>query len=128
MPANTAEIVASRLAQAADALRRIKVPEIQRRMTAWPDIVENLHTAYPYDKTKVREAPPQSREIDEMDEALSWLRWLDRRQTKIVWARACGWPWWRVCGKFRRSERKMRGEFKAAMERIVRMLDTSERL
>ena len=35
--------------------------------------------------------------ITEADEAMLWLRWLDKDVAQILWARSNRWPWKKVC-------------------------------
>lgn len=40
---------------------------------------------------------PGPREITHAEEALLWLRWLDRDNARLVWLRANGKPWKPIC-------------------------------
>ena len=40
---------------------------------------------------------PGSRQITEAEEALLWLRWLERDDARIVWLRAERTPWKPIC-------------------------------
>jgi hypothetical protein len=41
----------------------------------------------------LRPAAPSPEAIDRLDEALSWLLWLEPRERHLVWLRADGMPW-----------------------------------
>jgi hypothetical protein len=40
---------------------------------------------------------PSPREITQAEEALLWLRWLEKDETRLVWLRANGKPWKPIC-------------------------------
>ena len=41
----------------------------------------------------MRPGPPSPDAIDRMDEAFTWLQWLEPDDAKLVWLRAEGVPW-----------------------------------
>ncbi len=45
----------------------------------------------------MRRPRPGPRQITEAEEALFWLRWLERDDARIVWRRANRRPWKRIC-------------------------------
>ncbi len=45
----------------------------------------------------MRRPRPGPRQITEAEEALLWLRWLERDDAQIVWLRANRKPWKRIC-------------------------------
>ena len=121
----TPELVKDRLAAATDVLRRLRVPGIQRRVTYWPEWMRAWKSVMAETRAPdPTEAPPGGQEIDDMDEALVWLSWLDRREQQVVWARACLVQWWKISGKMRRSERTLKTVYDAAIDKIVERLNS----
>jgi hypothetical protein len=85
----TPELVAERLAEAADVLARLPDAKMRGYYDPWRILVG----------TTVRgpsPAAPAPEAIDRMDEALGWLCWLDADERQLVWLRAEGVPWKRI--------------------------------
>jgi hypothetical protein len=59
--------IADRFEEAADTLKRLPMPDIQRRVTRWPTIVQDAKEAYGYGSVKVRRGPPSPAAIDRME-------------------------------------------------------------
>ena len=100
----TPELVQERLCEAAQTLRALPRPSGPRPMgNHWPDFVrdhaESFNTTaerVAFDagaRVRISATPKQ---IDEMEQAIGWLSWLENDQPKLVWARANGCPWWRL--------------------------------
>ncbi|KZD12527.1 DUF6362 family protein [Oceanibaculum pacificum] len=95
-PLWTPEAVKARLAEAAEALRRLPSARLKARLSAWPDVVQSSAEAYGYDSAGMRPAAPGPAAISRMDETLGWLFWLEAGARRILWARAMGVPWRRL--------------------------------
>lgn len=89
----TPRMVGVFLEEAADTLRRLPEQRIQGYVSTWPDVVRDGWDAYGREDLRTRLGPPTARAIDQMDRTLLWLRWLDKEDQKLVWARASGRPW-----------------------------------
>jgi Domain of unknown function (DUF6362) len=85
----TSELVAGRLAEAADVLARLPEERVPGFYDLWPRIV-----AAPCTSRGPAAAMPEA--IDRMDEALRWLTWLELEERRLVWLRAEGLPWKRI--------------------------------
>jgi hypothetical protein len=85
-------MVADRLELAADVMRAMPPVRPQGYVSAWP---EYFHTF----ADKVGQEPrmkrplPSPRMITEADEAMLWLRWVDKDIGQILWARANRKAW-----------------------------------
>jgi hypothetical protein len=89
----TPELVAERLAEAADVLARLPQERARGFYDLWSRIILEPSTgACP------AAAMPEA--IDRMDEALSWLAWLVPDERRLVWLRAEGLPWKRITYRF----------------------------
>lgn len=80
---------------------------------AWPDVLQSVNEAYGYSEARPPKFRPRPKDIDEMQEALSWLCWLKRqndgqRDFKIVFARAFGAPWWKLAARYGKAERTVK--------------------
>ena len=105
----TPELVKERLRDAAQVLKRMQLtvgPQGYR--SNWPDVVQRAWDAGWYiamiandgtrvwkrDKPTLTPAKPCGREIDDMDEALSWMQYVQGETTRmVVWSRAEGIRW-----------------------------------
>jgi Domain of unknown function (DUF6362) len=85
----TPELVAARLAEAADVLARLPEDRVRGFYDLWASIV-----GAPCRASSPAAAMPDA--IDRMDEALGWLCWLDDEERRLVWLRAEGLPWKRI--------------------------------
>ena len=91
----TPSLVEERLAGAASVLKCL--PDDRRRgyaRTRWPDIVAERVGQEP----KPMRALPSPAAISRMEETLTWTVGLDPIDGKIIWLRAFGERWKRICG------------------------------
>jgi uncharacterized protein DUF6362 len=111
----------SRLAEAADALRRLTMNGIKpsRLRSQWPDIVQRAEEAYGWTAERMRPPRPSPAQITRMDEAIGWLLWLDAEERKLVWARSMGLSWRKIEDLDGRSVRTLQTLFAGAMRRIL---------
>jgi Domain of unknown function (DUF6362) len=86
-PRWTPNRVAERLAEAADVLDRLPDRPSPGLYSLWPLLPDGG------DAARTRPAAPSPDAIDRMDEALTWLAWLEPAERRLVWLRAEGLPW-----------------------------------
>ena len=96
----TPEVVAERLEEAADTLRRLPAVRVQGYFSTWPAVVRDFWEAFGWHDAEVRLGPPAPAAIDRMDETLQWLRWLNPDETRLVWLRAEGVRWKLISARF----------------------------
>ncbi len=89
----TPKIVAARLDEAAETLRRLPMSGPQQYQSSWPPIIQEFWEAYGWNEMKVRLGPPLPDDISRMDECMEWLQWLNRDQLQLVWAKAEKFSW-----------------------------------
>ena len=89
----TPELVAKRLAEAADVLARLPEERARGFYDLWPRLVVEPNRC-----TRPAAAAPEA--IDRMDEALGWLCWLHPEERRLVWVRADGMPWKWITHRF----------------------------
>jgi predicted DNA-binding protein (UPF0251 family) len=88
----TPQLVAERLAEAADVLDRLPEPRVRgfySLVPLPPDVPAG-------DGARTRPAAPAPEGIDRMDETMVWLAWLEPEERRLVWLRAEGLPWKRI--------------------------------
>ena len=88
----TRAMVADRLELAADVMRSMPAVRPQGYVSAWPDYVSTFADQVGQEP-RMKRPLPSPRMITEADEALLWLRWLDKDIGQILWARANRKAW-----------------------------------
>lgn len=96
----TASMVEERMAEAALVLRRLPEERVQGYFSTWPEVVRDFWDAFGWHDAVLRAPRPSPAAIDRMDEAMTWLRWLDPVDAKIVWERAANTRWKPICHRF----------------------------
>lgn len=92
----TTTMVEDRLECAADVFRTLPGVKPQGFFNAWPEYFHSF--ADKVGQTpQARRPRPGPRQITEAEEALLWLRWLERDDARIVWLRAERTPWKPIC-------------------------------
>jgi hypothetical protein len=92
----TRAMVADRLDLAADVMRSMPPVRPQGYVSAWPEYFHSFADQVGQEP-RMRRPLPSPQMITEADEAMLWLRWLDKDVAQILWARSNRWPWKRVC-------------------------------
>ena len=88
----TRAMVADRLDLAADVMRSTPPVRPQGYVSAWPDYVSSFSDQVGQEP-RMKRPLPSPRMITEADEAMLWLRWVDKDIGQILWARANRTPW-----------------------------------
>ena len=86
-------MVAARLEEAARTMDLLPAVNPGRIRSSWPEIIRDFWESYGWNDLKVRLGPPTPDAISRMDECMEWLRWLERDQMQLVWAKAVGFQW-----------------------------------
>lgn len=92
----TTAMVQDRLELAADVFRQLPSVKPQGYFNAWPEYFHTFGDKVGQEP-RMRRPRPGPREISEAEEALLWLRWLEKDDARIVWLRANGRQWKPVC-------------------------------
>ena len=92
----TRAMVADRLELAAEVMKSLPPVRPQGYFNAWPDYAASFGDQVGQEP-QLKKPLPSPRMISEADEAMLWLRWLDKDVAQILWARSNRWPWKRVC-------------------------------
>jgi Domain of unknown function (DUF6362) len=82
-------LVAERFPEAVEVLARLPEERARGFYDLWPKVIGAPCVS-------ARPAAPAPEAIDRMDEALSWLMWLEPEERQLVWLRAQGLPWKRI--------------------------------
>lgn len=96
----TPEAVEARLDEAADVMRRLPPVRVQGYFSTWPTVLAEFSDLVGQEPKPLRRSPPAPDAISRMDETLTWLRWLEPDDAKLVWMRAERKPWKAVCWRF----------------------------
>ncbi len=119
----TASAVEERLDEAVDTLKRVPAPDIQRRITRWPEFIRDSREAYGYAEIRIRRAPAAPDAISRMDETLAWLRWLPRDAQRVSWSRANRFSWRRIAYFVGKAPNTCRAWHLAALHLIATRLN-----
>ena len=92
----TRAMVADRLDLAADVMRSLPPVRPRGYVSAWPEYVHDFADKVEQEP-EMKKPRPSPRMITQADEAMLWLRWLDKDIGQILWARANRKPWKRIC-------------------------------
>jgi len=81
-----------RFEESVSTLRKLPGARRLGTISYWPDIIYN-------ERELARQAPTPIKlwatpeQITRMDETLSWLKWINQRQRRLIWLRAEGARW-----------------------------------
>ena len=92
----TVSQAADRLELAADVMHSLPAVKPRGFFNAWPDYVISFADKVGQ-QPRMRRPRPSPRMITEADEAMLWLRWLEKDIAQILWARANRKVWKAIC-------------------------------
>ena len=87
--------VQERLELAADVFAQLPGVKPQGYFTAWPEYFHSFADQVGQEP-QMRRPRPSPRMITQAEEAMLWLRWLERVDARIVWLRANRKPWKKI--------------------------------
>lgn len=88
--------VQDRLELAADVFRSLPDVKPQGYFNTWPDYFHSFADQVGQDP-QMRRPRPSPRQISQAEEAMLWLRWLEKDDARLVWLRANRTPWKPIC-------------------------------
>jgi hypothetical protein len=91
----TRAMVADRLDLAADVMRSMPSVRPQGYVSAWPEYVSTFADQVEQEP-RMKKPLPSPRMITQADEAMLWLRWVDKDIGEILWARANRDAWKKI--------------------------------
>lgn len=92
----TTSQVQDRLELAAGVMRQMPGVMPQGFFNAWPEYFHSFADKVGQEP-QMRRPRPSPRQITEAEEAMLWLRWLEKDDARLVWLRANGTPWKPIC-------------------------------
>lgn len=120
----TATDIEERFEEAARTLRRLPDYKPRAMKSAWPEVVQSIHTAYGYDPARAPRIAPSPKAISEMEETFDWLLWLEPDDARIVWMRAEGIRWRPICIRLGMTRMSAWRHWAAALLLIATRLNT----
>ncbi len=96
----TVKMVEERLVEAAQVMRRLPPVRVPGYFNTWPKMIVEFADRVGQEPEPLRLPPPSPAAISRMEETLTWLRWLETDDAKLVWARADLTPWKAICWQF----------------------------
>lgn len=91
----TRAMVADRLDLAADVMRSMPPVRPQGYVSAWPEYVSTFADQVEQEP-RMKKPLPSPRRITQADEAMLWLRWVEKDIGEILWARANRDAWKKI--------------------------------
>jgi hypothetical protein len=88
--------VQDRLELAADVFAQLPAVKPQGYFNAWPEYFHSFADQVGQEP-QMRRPRPSPRQITEAEEAMLWLRWLEKDDARLVWLRANRTPWKPIC-------------------------------
>lgn len=88
--------VQDRLELAAGVMQQMPGVMPQGFFNAWPEYFHSFADKVGQEP-QMRRPRPSPRQITEAEEAMLWLRWLEKDDARLVWLRANGTPWKPIC-------------------------------
>ncbi|WP_394227067.1 DUF6362 family protein [Paracoccus marcusii] len=88
--------VQDRLELAASVMRQMPGVMPQGFFNAWPEYFHSFADKVGQEP-QMRRPRPSPRQITQAEEAMLWLRWLEKDDARLVWLRANGTPWKPIC-------------------------------
>ena len=88
--------VQDRLELAAGVMRQMPGVIPQGFFNAWPEYFHSFADKVGQEP-QMRRPRPSPRQITQAEEAMLWLRWLEKDDARLVWLRANGTPWKPIC-------------------------------
>ena len=92
----TSARVQDRLELAADVFVQMPAVKPQGYFNAWPEYFHSFADQVGQEP-QMRRPRPSPRQITEAEEAMLWLRWIERDDARLVWLRANRTPWKPIC-------------------------------
>lgn len=115
----TPALVEERLIEAAETMKRLPEVRVQGYYNSWPTILREFSDRVGEAAAPLRRPPPSPAAITRMEEALSWLRWLEADDAKLMWMRAEGVRWKPICWRFGITRSTAHRRFEYALAAIV---------
>ena len=92
----TAAQVEDRLESAANVFAQLPAVKPTGYFNAWPEYFHSFADKVGQEP-QMRRPRPSPRQITEAEEAMLWLRWLEKDDARLVWLRANRTPWKPIC-------------------------------
>ena len=92
----TAAQVEDRLESAADVFAQLPAVKPTGYFNAWPEYFHSFADKVGQEP-QMRRPRPGPRQITEAEEAMLWLRWLEKDDARLVWLRANRTQWKPIC-------------------------------
>ncbi len=114
----TTAMVQDRLELAADVFAQLPAVKPQGYFNAWPEYSHSFADQVGQEP-RMRRPRPSPRQITQAEEALLWLRWLEKDDARIVWLRANHSPWKKICWEIGLSRATANRRWKYGLAVIV---------
>ena len=123
----TDKMVMAYLEEAAAIHRRLPPVTVQGYFNLWPaTLKDDWERLYDTVNSKTRLGSPMPSEVTYHENIMTWLRWLDPYNQKLVWMRANRIPWKIVEAKLGRGKTALWQDYKGAIALLTGKLSARE--
>lgn len=119
----TAKRVQIQLEEAAETLWLLPRVIPKAMLCSWPPFIRDYFELYCDDDALPRRGSATPKAVTEMDEALSWMHWVDPKTAKVLWSRACHIPWRLIAERMGLSRQTVSEYWKQGLEIIAAKLN-----
>jgi hypothetical protein len=119
----TASMIEDRLEEAAFTLRRLPDSRVPGYFNTWPAVVRSVYEAFGYERASMPRIAPTPESIKRMEEAFTWLPWLEPDDARIVWLRAERVRWKPICFRVGLTRQAAWARWVAALVTIANRLN-----
>ena len=117
----TIDEIKENMAFAANIMRRLPAVKVQGYLCAWPKF---CYDADDFPSSENVWMMPLPEEVELMEEILEWLKWISVEKRRIVWLRACGLGWKRLCDRMHKPRSSLARDYQKALNEIQNELKT----
>ena len=103
-------------------MRQLPGVKPQGYFIAWPEYFHSFADKVGQEP-QMRRPRPSPRQITEAEEAMLWLRWLEKDDARLVWLRANRTPWKPICWELGMSRANAHRRWQYGIAVIVWRLD-----
>lgn len=107
------------VAFAANIMRRLPAVKVQGYLCAWPKF---CYDADDFPSQSNIWMTPLPQEIETMEEILEWLKCISIDKRRIVWLRACGMGWKKICSRMNKPRSTLARDYHYALFEVQNML------
>jgi hypothetical protein len=119
----TASMIEERLEEAANTLHRLPPVKVRGYFSAWPQILHDADDRRDWQAEARRLGPASAAAISRMEETLTWFRFLETDDNRLIWLRANNVSWKMVGARIGRGRTVAWQRWVYALTKIAYLLN-----